>query len=279
LSRIEDRFESLRRSGEKALIPFIAAGDPSPEATLLLMQILSAAGADIIELGVPFSDPVADGPVNQAAYYRALNRGVTPSAVLDVVKRFRAGDQTPVALLTYYNPVLQRGCDRFAEEAAGSGVDGVIVVDLPTEEAGEWISSCRRHGVDTIFLAAPTSGPDRIEAIAESSTGFIYCVSRTGVTGTRDELPPDLERMMAEIRSMTPKPLAVGFGISSPEQVRKVCAVADGAIVGSALVKIVAGCPSEDQLSEPVSKFLSNLKAATLPAEGRKVLPSGGNPI
>ena len=279
MSRIEDKFQALRQKGEKALIPFVAAGDPSPETTLRLMRILAAAGADVVELGVPFSDPVADGPVNQAAYYRALNRGVTPADVLSMVADFRAENETPVALLTYYNPIFQSGCDRFASQAAASGVDGVIVVDLPVEEAAEWISACRSHGVDSVFLAAPTSSAARIKLIAENSTGFIYCVSRTGVTGARHRLPPDLERMIAGIRATTPKPLAVGFGISTPDQVEQVCRVADGAIVGSAIVEIIAVGAGEEQMAERVAGFVSELKSATRPAAGEKVLPSGANPI
>lgn len=260
-SRIDQRFASLRQKGEKALICFLASGDPSPAVTLQAMKALEDAGADIIELGIPFSDPIADGPVNQAAYVRALERGASVAEVFDVVKEFRKASEAPVALMTYCNPVAQVGWLKFAGWCAQVGVDGVIPVDLPVDEAGEWIAACRSSGVDTIFLLAPTSSAARVRMVAEQAKGFIYCVSRTGVTGPREHLPADLPAMIGQVRALTGKPLAVGFGISTPQQVAEVCRSADGAVVGSALVETLAS--GEPNSMENLRRFAASLKDAT----------------
>jgi len=259
--RIGRRFAALRQKREKALICFLASGDPSPAATLKAMKALEEAGTDIIELGIPFSDPIADGPVNQAAYVRALERGASIAEVFDVVNEFRKTSDMPVALMTYCNPVAQVGWSEFAGRCAQAGADGVIMVDLPVDEAAEWVAACRANSVDTIFLLAPTSSASRVRLVAEQATGFIYCVSRTGVTGPREHLPAELPEMIAQVRSLTGKPLAVGFGISTPQQVAEVCRSADGAVVGSALVEIVSG--GEANSMENLRRFAASLKDAT----------------
>jgi tryptophan synthase alpha chain len=258
--RIALSFADLRSKGEKALIGFLAAGHPSSDLTLKAMIALQEAGTDIIELGVPFSDPIADGPVNQAAYARAIEQGFCVEDVFGLVKDFRKTADTPVALMTYCNPVAQMGWREFAGQCAQAGVDGVIAVDLPVDEAEEWVAACRANGVDTIFLLAPTSSAERMRKVAEQASGFIYCVSRTGVTGPREHLPADLPAMVAKVRALTDKPLAVGFGISTPQQVADVCRVADGAVVGSALVEIMG---SGAYSIENLRTFVSSLKEAT----------------
>jgi len=260
VSRIADRFARLRAAGDKGLIPFIVAGDPDLATTRAVMDALAAAAADVIELGVPFSDPLADGAVNEAAYARALQQGVTVARVLDLVRAFRGEHDTPVALMTYCNPIIQYGWDRFARDAAQAGVDGAIVTDLPPEEAGDWEAAARAAPLDTIFLLAPTSTPERVRLVAERATGFIYCVSRTGVTGVRETLPADLPAMVERIRALTDKPLAVGFGISSPEQVRAVWRVADAAVVGSLLVRTIADCGRQNGVPQRVGALLSQLR-------------------
>jgi tryptophan synthase alpha chain len=260
VSRIGDRFARLRAAGEKGLIPFIVAGDPDLGTTRAVMDALAQAGADVIELGVPFSDPLADGAVNEAAYTRALAHGVTVGDVLDLVRTFRRSSETPIALMTYANPIAQYGWDRFARDAAAAGVDGAIITDLPPEEAGEWEAAAQAQGVDRIFLLAPTSTPERVRLVAERSSGFIYCVSRTGVTGVREALPADLPEMIARIRALTDKPLAVGFGISSREQVQAVWRLADAAVVGSLLVQLIADRGANDGVPQRVGALVRELK-------------------
>ncbi|HUT73271.1 MAG TPA: tryptophan synthase subunit alpha [Armatimonadota bacterium] len=293
-TRIARRFAELTARGEGALVPFIVAGDPDLQTTLRVMQALARAGADVIELGIPFSDPLADGPVNQAAYDRALRAGATVEGVLDLVGRFRArhvgaasrsrpdtagggcatsqcGFETPVVLMTYSNPVAQFGWQRFAEAAAQAGVDGVLLTDLPPEEAEAWLRHARAEGLDTIFLLAPTSPDERIASVAELATGYIYCVSRLGVTGARDQLPPDARALVERVRVVgahggAPElPVVVGFGLSRPEQIRAVCEFADGAVVGSALVELIARHAGAEDLEQVVEEFTAALKAATAP--------------
>jgi tryptophan synthase alpha chain len=213
-------------------------GDPTPDKSLELVQTLVAAGADLLELGVPFSDPLADGPTIQAATQRALANGVTTAACIAMVADLRAGGvDTPALLMGYVNPILAYGLQRFVADSAAAGVDGFIVPDLPPEEAGELEAACRQHNLALVYLLAPTSPPERIALVAEKSQGFIYLVSLTGVTGARDALPPGLAGFVARVRAAARKPLAVGFGIGSGEQARAVAQLADGVIVGSALVQ------------------------------------------
>jgi len=263
MSRIAKCFARLRRRGEGALIPFLVAGDPNPEVFPHLLRTVAQSGADIIELGAPFSDPLADGAVIQEGFQRALAYGVTVSDICRWTRGLRAAADTPVVIMTCYNLVLQHGLDHFAEEAAGAGVDGVLVTDLPPEESSAWEKVARARGLDRIFLLAPTSTPERIRRVARRGSGFIYAVSRLGVTGARAELPPDLPDLAGRIRACTDKPIAVGFGISRPEHVRAVCRVADGAVVGSAIVRQVASAPAVGGRAESVGEFVRTLKQAT----------------
>jgi len=263
MSRLAARFAQLRARGEGALIPFLVAGDPQPAASLQLALAVAEAGADVLELGVPFSDPLADGKVNEMAYQRALEHQVFMPQVLALAASFRERSQVPLVLMTYYNPVLQHGLGRFAAQAAAAGVDGVLITDLPPEEAAPWRQAAREAGLDTIFLVAPTSTRRRVEVVAQAASGFIYCVSRTGVTGVRSRLPRGLGRMIRLARRCTHLPLAVGFGLSRPEQVRAVCRLADGAVVGSALVAVAAA--AGPQAPQAAADFVRALKAATLP--------------
>jgi tryptophan synthase alpha chain len=240
MSAIAETFRRCAAERRSAFIPFLTAGDPDLATTGRLLGALVAGGADLIELGVPFSDPIADGPVIQRASSRALAAGTTLPAVLELVARERDSLGVPVVLFTYYNPIHARGVATFAEQAGASGVDGVLCVDLPPEEgAAELGPALAAQGVDSIYLLAPTSTRERVRRVAEASTGFVYYVSRTGVTGERRRLPPDLLRAARRLRRKLPQPLAVGFGISTPEQVAQLARVADGVVVGSALVRLV----------------------------------------
>ncbi len=263
MSRIADRFEALAARGDGALIIFLVAGDPTPELSAELLVTIADAGADIVELGVPFSDPLADGPVIQAASQRALAGEMTPARVLEMAAAFRAVRDTPLVLMTCYNPIWQFGVDRFAAEAAAKGVDGVIVTDLPPEEAGEWVQAARAERLDTILLLAPTSPAERAKKVVDLVSGFVYCVSRMGVTGARTQLPADLPELVGRIRAQTAKPVGVGFGISRPEHVAEVCRIADGAIVGSAVVSLIEREQDSRSLAPKVKKLVEQLKAAT----------------
>lgn len=231
MTRIEKAF------ARKAFIPYITAGDPSLEVTCDLVLAMAAAGADVIELGVPFSDPIADGPVIQRATERALNHGVTLPKVLQLASEIRKQSQVPLLLFSYFNPLLSYGLERLARDAKEAGIDGVLATDLTVEESEPYRGIMRGAGLDTVFLVAPTSSPDRLRKIASASTGFLYAVSRTGVTGEQQELPADLKEFLRTLRTYTQLPIVVGFGISTPEQVRAVWQEADGAAVGSAIVK------------------------------------------
>jgi tryptophan synthase alpha chain len=263
MSAIEARFAALQQRGEGALVVFVVAGHPAPLVTSDLLLAIADAGADVIELGIPFSDPLADGPVIQAASQRALQHHVTPSHVLDIAARFRGARDVPLVLMTCYNPIRQFGDEAFARRSAESGVNGVIVTDLPPEEADVWIAAARPNAIDTIFLLAPTTPVDRVKKIVDLATGFVYCVSRMGVTGARTELPVDLKELVDRIRARTAKPIAVGFGVSRPEHVAEVCALADGAVVGSAVVSLVDREQSSAGLLQEVARFVSELKSAT----------------
>jgi tryptophan synthase alpha chain len=230
-------------NGRKALIAFITAGDPSFDRTVEIAVALELAGVDVLELGVPFSDPLADGPVIQRASERALRAGATLSGVLDCARRIRERSGLPIVLFSYLNPLLRYGLERLARDARGAGVDGVLVTDLPPEEAAEWLSIARAAQLDTVFLAAPTSPDERLRRIADASRGFVYAISRTGVTGEREALSSDAAPLVARVKSLTSEPVALGFGISTPEQVRAAAAVADGVVVGSALVRFLEEHP------------------------------------
>jgi tryptophan synthase alpha chain len=240
-TRIGRRFAALKAAGRAGLVTFITSGDPDPETSLALLQGLPKAGADIIELGMPFTDPMADGPAIQAAGLRALKGGETLARTLASVRRFRAGDaDTPLVLMGYYNPVYQYGVERFAADAKAAGVDGLIIVDLPPEEAPELADPARAAGLDLIRLTAPTSDDARLPVILQGSSGFIYHVSVTGITGTRSAAVGDINQAVTRIRRHTKLPVAVGFGIKTPEQAADVARLADAAVVGSALVATIA---------------------------------------
>jgi tryptophan synthase alpha chain len=238
--RISEVFARCARERRAAFIPYLTAGDPDLATTPRLVEALVEAGADFVELGVPFSDPIADGPVNQRAAYRALASGTSLSGVLGLVDRCRESFGVPIVLFSYYNPIHARGPTAFAEQAAASGVDGVLCVDLPPEEAETELGpALRACGVDPIFLLAPTSTPERVRRAGKASRGFVYYVSRTGTTGERAAIPGALRREMRAVKRRVGLPVAVGFGISTPDQVAQVAAIADGVVIGSALVRVV----------------------------------------
>lgn len=259
MNRIDKCFADLKKRGAKALVCFLTSGDPDFKTTEKLVRTIVEAGADIVELGVPFSDPLADGPSIQASSFRALQHGATVKGVLGNVTSIRRGCDAPIVLMTYYNPVQKFGLDRFAREAADAGADGVIMTDLPPEEAGEWKRAADAAGLATIQLIAPTSTKDRITLGANMASGFIYCVSRTGVTGARSEVPAELKDLVDTIKAASDLPVAVGFGISKPEHVRQVTSFADGAVVGSALVNIIAD--GAGGLLQRAADFVRALKA------------------
>ena len=261
MSRISHTFARLKKRGQSALIPFIMAGDPDIETTEALVLRMAEAGADIIELGIPFSDPIADGPTIQAASHRALQNGVNLKEVLHLAERL-SGIDTPLVLMTYFNPVLHYGLRDFAETCGRSGVDGVIIPDLPPEEAKQWIGEARKMSLDTVFLIAPTSPPDRIRLVSRYSRGFIYYVSVTGVTGARENLPDDLEPTVKRIKEQSKKRVAVGFGISAPEQAKRIGLFADGVIVGSAIVKMIEENLRHPELTLKVKDFVSSFAQA-----------------
>jgi tryptophan synthase alpha chain len=246
MGRISDRFARQRAEGRPAFVAFLTAGDPSLDRTVEAAVALDQAGADVLELGVPFSDPLADGPVIQRSSERALARGVTLSAVLDAVRRIRERSELPLLLFSYYNPLLQYGVGRLARDAKAAGVDGALVTDLPPEEAEEWIAAARAADLDTVFLASPTSPPERLRRVAEASRGFVYAISRTGVTGERQALSGDAGPLVERLRGLTDVPVALGFGLSTPEQVREAAGIADGVVVGSALVRFLEEHPEGD---------------------------------
>lgn len=262
MTRIGQRFEEL--AGKPAFIPFLTAGDPDPATSLEILKAVADAGADIIELGVPFSDPMADGVAVQASSQRALRHHVTVSDVLDLVREFRRTHQTPLLTMTYFNPVLQYGLERFARDAVDAGLDGAILTDLTPEEADEWKAIADRAGLDTIFLLAPTSTDERMQLVARMSSGFVYCISSLGVTGMREKVWEGLGDLVGRIKAQTDRPVCVGFGISKPEHVREVSRAADGVVVGSAMVHVVAqhlGSPDlPKRMAEKVRELRSGLE-------------------
>lgn len=268
MNRIEKRLKKLAAEGTPAFIPFIMAGDPTLEQSGAIACELARVGADIVEFGVPFSDPVADGVVNQEAALRALHNNVTLRDIIGLIEKLRNSTQVPLMLFTYFNPVLTYGIPKFAADAAAAGVDGVLCVDLPPEEAAEYKACLDEKGIATVFLVAPTSTPERIEMIAKASTGFIYYVSRTGVTGERENVEASVSKMVAEIRRHSDKPVAVGFGISKPEHAAEVAGYADGVVVGSAIVRMVGELRSHPDLVSKVGAFVKTLVDATRKGAG-----------
>jgi len=261
VSRISDTFLELKRSGRGGFIPFITAGDPDLATTELLLIELAAAGADIIELGVPFSDPVADGEVIQRASERALQNGVTLRDALTCIAHAKRHIKVPIVLFSYFNPLLQFGEDRLATEAKGAGVDAVLVTDLIPEEAQPWIEMLNQRALDPIFLVAPTTSDERLARIAQQARGFIYAVSRAGVTGPRSEMTDEAEALVQRMRSVSDLPVAVGFGISTPEQVREVWRFADAAVVGSAIVSQIEKLAKSTDLVNRIGQFARSLLA------------------
>jgi tryptophan synthase alpha chain len=259
MSRIREKFVELKCSRHRAFIPFITAGDPDLATTELLLIELARAGADIIELGIPFSDPVADGEVIQRASERALRNGVTLSDALDCVTRVRRRIDTPIVLFSYFNPLLQFGEERLARTAKAAGIDGVLVTDLIPEEARSWIEQLYQNDLDPIFLVAPTTSHERLASIAQQARGFIYAISRTGVTGARDALTRDAEELVQRIRTATDLPVAVGFGISTSEQVKEVWRFADAAVVGSAFVREIERLNGAQDLPDRLGDFARSL--------------------
>lgn len=273
MSGIEQVFERCREEKRAAFIPYLTGGDPDLETSAELLAALVEAGADIIEVGVPFSDPIADGPVNQRAASRALEAGASLSGLLDLVANHRRQSEVPVVLFSYFNPIFVRGVREFASQAADSGVDGVLCVDLPPSEAAlEFIPSLREREIDSVFLLSPTSTRERVRQVAECSTGFVYYVSRTGVTGVQDRLASELKRDVKRLRRRLVQPLVVGFGISDAEQVATVAKIADGVVVGSALVRIIESDLGEASLVETVRDTAATMAAAVRrPRSGRLI--------
>jgi len=261
-TRISKRFADLRASSELGIVAYITAGDPSLDATLKFVLALAEAGADVIELGVPFSDPLADGPTIQRASERALKAGASLASVLDLVRRIRQSSQVPLVLFSYYNPILQMGLEKFASAAAASGADGVLATDLTPEESADYRRILAAHHLDTIFLGAPTSTDDRLAKIAACSSGFLYLISRTGVTGAKDALPDDLPSLLRRARAVTQLPIAVGFGISLPGHVSVLGGLADAAVIGSALVSEIEKASSIDAAAFALAEKIRPLKDA-----------------
>jgi tryptophan synthase alpha chain len=260
MNRIERKFKALRKKNKKAFIVFITAGYPNLETTRRLVLGFAKIGADIVELGVPFSDPLADGPVIQEASQAALKNKVNLNNIFDLVKKIRKDTDLPICLMTYYNPIFCFGEERFTKKAKASGVDGVIIPDLPPEEGKSFIGLANKSGLDTVLFLSPTSTNGRIKFVSGLSKGFIYYVSLTGVTGVRASLPSDIVKKIREIKKNTGKPVCVGFGVSLPSHVRQVYKIADGVIIGSAIVKKIKENIGKPDLVKKVVNFVSILK-------------------
>src|ERR1700726_3323099 len=269
-SRISLRFADLRRTGEMRLVAYLPPGDPSLAATEQFGLALADAGADVIELGVPFSDPVADGPVIQRASERSLRSGTTLAGVLSLVKSLRAKTQVPLVLFSYYNPVLQMGLEKFGDAAKAAGADGVLITDLTPEEAVDYRVTMHSRGLDTIFLAAPTSTDERLALIAKSSSGFLYLISRTGVTGAKDQLAEELPALARRVRRVTELPVAIGFGISQPGHVSVLGGLADAAVVGSALVAEIERAATAEAATAALAARVKLLKGAAVTGMSRR---------
>lgn len=262
MSRIADTFSRLRAGHRPGLVTYTTAGDPDLDRSAEILKALDRAGADVLEVGVPFSDPLADGPVIQRATERALAAGTTLRGVLRMIERVRPAITAPIVVFSYANPVLRMGADAFARQAASAGVDGVLALDLPIEEAGEFRETLTAAGLDTIFLLSPTTTDERIRRAGELGSGFLYGISRLGVTGARERVAAGAEAMVRRIRSHTSMPIALGFGISRPEHVAEVAAYADAAVVGSALVSVIAGAGGAPDLIDRVEQYVRWLKSA-----------------
>ena len=260
MTRITETFAALRENSETALIPFLTAGDPDMAATAELIRTIANSGADLIELGVPFSDPMADGPTIQAASERALAAGANLAKVLQLVATVRQDCQVPLVLMGYYNPIFRYGAERFAKDAAAAGVDGLLLVDLPPEEVGEISAAMQTAGIAMITLLAPTTPVERMRRLAQAAEGYLYYVSMTGVTGAQKISPDDIRQAVEDLKAMTDVPVGVGFGISTVEEAKAVGKFADGVVVGSALVKIIAEYGQSDKLLPQVGRFIASLK-------------------
>ena len=261
-TRIARLFENLKREGRKGLIAFLTAGDPAPERTPALAAALERGGADLIELGVPFSDPIADGPVIQRAGQRALAAGTTLHKVLEMAAEIRRRSEIPLLLFTYLNPVVRYGFEDLARDAAACGIDGCLLTDASVEEAGEYVDVMWRHHLDTVFLAAPTSTERRLKLVAQCSTGFVYLVSRTGVTGARESLSDSVAPLVHAMRAVTDLPLAVGFGVSRPEHVAELGRQVEAVVVGSAIVRVIEQNMGDASLETRLESFVRELKGA-----------------
>lgn len=259
MNRIDQKFKDLKKAKKKAFIAFITAGDPDLKTTGDMIIALEKAGADIIELGVPFSDPLADGPTIQLSYQRSLKKGTNIDKILQVVRQVRPFSQVPIAFMSSYNPIFHYGEEKFIKAAKAAEVDGLIIPDLPPEEASVLIKLCRKHNIALVFFLSPTTTPQRMKKIVKVSTGFIYYVSLTGVTGARAALPDDILSKIKSAKRATQKPICVGFGISTPEQVREISKVADGVIVGSAIVKEIEKHLQEANVAEKAAELVSRL--------------------
>ena len=263
MGRIQEKFRELREKNKAALICYVTAGDPDIDFTEQIIDRMAESGVDMVEIGIPFSDPMADGPVIQAASERALAHSTSLSDVLSLVRRIRSRSDIPVILFGYYNPFFSYGTERFARDASEAGADGVLVVDLPPEEAGELSAHAQREGLDRIFLLAPTSTEERIEMVSQNASGFIYVVSVTGVTGARPDMDYDLEDLVGRIKRRSELPVGVGFGVSSARQAAEIASFSDAVIVGSALVRIIEGGGEERQeVLGKISSFTEELSAA-----------------
>jgi tryptophan synthase alpha chain len=267
MSRIADTFARLRREGRPGLVTYTTAGDPDLPRSAEILKALARAGADVLEVGVPFSDPLADGPVIQRATERALAAGGSLRATLDLIASVRADIDAPIVIFSYANPIVRMGLDAFAARAAAAGVDGVLALDLPVEEADEFRHALSQAGIDTIFLLSPTTTDARIRKAAALGRGFLYGISRLGVTGARDTVATGAEAMVRRIRAITDLPLALGFGISRPEHVAEVGRDADAAVVGSALVALIAEASGSPQLIARVEEYVRSLRAACVPQQ------------
>jgi len=260
MTRIGHLFETLASQRRKGLIAYLTVGDPSPDRTPALVEALVRGGADLIELGVPFSDPIADGPVIQAAGERALKAGTTLRRVLEVAAEIRTKSEVPLLLFTYLNPVVRYGLEHLARDAAAAGIDGCLLTDASVEEAGDYVAAMHRHGLDTVFLAAPTSTERRLKLVAQYSTGFVYLVSRTGVTGERESLSAAVTPLVEALRAVTNLPLAVGFGISKPEHVAELGRQVEAVVVGSAIVRLIERNAGNASLEIQLESFVRELK-------------------
>jgi tryptophan synthase alpha chain len=260
MTRIGRMFDNLKRDGRKGFVAYLTAGDPSPDRTAALVEAMVRGGADLIELGVPFSDPIGDGPVIQRAGDRALKAGTSLKIVLEIAAQIRQKSEVPLLLFTYLNPVMRYGVERLAQDAAAAGIDGCLLIDASVEEAHDYVSAMHRHGLDTVFLAAPTSTEHRLKLVAQYSTGFVYLVSRTGVTGVQESLSAHVAPLVRDVRAVTDLPLAVGFGVSKPEHVAELAGQVEAVVVGSAIVRCIEQNAENASLELQLESLIRELK-------------------